>query len=81
MPDLQVQAGDKLPAIQNAAKTIGNAITAFIGGGAVTLAVLLAPDSVDPYIVSIGGFLTLAAGVLVTWGTRNEATTDLTIHQ
>jgi protein-S-isoprenylcysteine O-methyltransferase Ste14 len=74
-----VAVGEKLPAIQNAAKTIGNGITLLIGAGLITLAVLLAPDEWDELIIAVGAGLTGLAELLVTWGTRNAATVPLVV--
>jgi hypothetical protein len=74
-----VAVGEKLPAIQSAAKALGNGITALIGAGLITVAVLVAPDQYDELILEIGAGLTLFAGFLVTWATRNSATVPLIV--
>lgn len=79
MPQL-VSVGEKLPAIQNAAKTIGNAITLIVGAGLVTLVVALTPDDVDQLVLAVGAFLTGLAQLLVTFGTRNSATVPIVVN-
>lgn len=79
MPQL-IQVGDKLPAIQSKAKLVANVITSLLGAGLITLAVALAPDDIDGYIISAGGLLTLLANALATWGTTNTATVPLEVN-
>jgi hypothetical protein len=79
MPEL-VAVGEALPKIQNAAKTIGTAITSVLGAGLIGVLVVIVPDEWDEQVIAFGGLLTLAANVLVTWGTRNKATVPLIVN-
>jgi len=79
MPEV-VAVGDKLPAIQSKAKTIGNAIALVIGAGLITLVVSFTPDDWDQTVLAIGAALTGLSQLLITFGTRNSATVPLIVN-
>jgi hypothetical protein len=79
MPEI-VAVGDKLPDIQSKAKTVGNAIALVIGAGLITLIVSFTPDDWDQTVLAIGAALTGLSQLLITFGTRNNATVPLIVN-
>lgn len=79
MPEL-VAVGDKLPAIQSKAKTIGNGIALVIGAGLITFIVSLTPDDWDQTVLAVGAALTGLSQLLITFAARNTATVPLIVN-
>lgn len=79
MPEF-VAVGEKLPAIQSIAKTVGNFIAMVLGAGVITLVVALTPDDWDQTVVALGAALTSIAQLLVTFAARNKATVPIVVN-